>query len=170
MEQEMKVKRITALTLLGTLLGSVITAAGADKISQVFIRDAIEGNLAEIQIGQLAQEKAQDVAVKSYGQMLVTDHSASNEEAEKVAKQIGIKVPAEPSVSWKATYDKLSKLSGSMFDRAFLKEMIAYHKVNIARFQNEAKKKNDLAGDFANQMLPILKKHLDTAEKLKPEI
>ena len=36
------------------------------------MQNAIQGNMAEIQMGQLAQEKAQSADVKSYGQMLVT--------------------------------------------------------------------------------------------------
>jgi len=145
-------------------------ASGADKVSPVFIRDAIQRNLAEIRMGQLAQDKAQSSDVKSYGQMLVTDQSASNEQAEKVAEQIGIATPTEPSVTQKAMLDKMSRLSGTAFDRAFINEMIADHKMNIARFQNEAKKKNDPAADFANQALPTLKKHLDAAQKLDPNI
>jgi len=124
----------------------------------------------EIQLGQLAQNKAQSAEVKSYGQMLVTDQSASNEQAEKVAERIGIAIPTEPSVNQRAMYDRMSKLSGTAFDRAFIKEIIADHKMNIARFENEAKKQNDPVGDFANQILPILKKHLDAARTLEPNI
>ena len=126
----------------------------------MFIRDAVQGNLAEIKLGQLAQEKTQSAEVKFYAQMRVTDRSTSNEQAEKGAKQIGITIPTELSVSQKVTYNKLS---GTAFDRAFVAEMIAGHKTSITRFQNEAKKKDDPAGDFANQMLPTLKKHLDAA-------
>jgi putative membrane protein len=165
-----EVRHLTLLVCTGALLGLVTAALGADKVSEVFIRDAIEGNLAQIELGQLAQEKTQSAEIKSYGQMLVTDHSASNEQAEKVAKQIGIAVPTEPSVNQKATYKTMAKLSGTGFDRAFIKEMIADLKANITRFQSEAKKRNDPAADFANQMLPTLSKHLDAAEKLKAGI
>ena len=102
--------------------------------------------------------------------MLVTDHSTSNEQAEKDAKQIGITIPTELSVSQKSTYNRMSKLSGTAFDRAFVAEMIAGYKTNITRFQKEAKKKDDPAADFANQMLPTLKKHLDAAQQLEPGI
>lgn len=132
---------LTLLAFAVALLGSVTAASGADKVSEVFIRDAIQGNLAEIQMGQLAEEKTESAEVKSYGQMLVTDHSVSNEQAEKVAEQIGVTVPTELSVSQKSTYDRMSKLSGTAFDRAFVAAMIAGHKANIARFQNEARKK-----------------------------
>ena len=165
---EKAMKNLNLLVFTGTLLGVMTAALGADKVSQVFIRDAIQGNLAEIQLGQLAQDKAQGADVKSYGQMLVDDHTASNEQAGKVAAQIGITAPTEPSLSQKATYDKMSKLSGTTFDRAFIKEMVADYATNIARFQNEAKKRNDPVADYANQMLPTLMKHLDVARKLEP--
>lgn len=162
-------RHLTLIVIAGSLLGLVTTASAADKLSQVFLRDAIQGNLAQIQLSELAQEKSQSAELQSYGQMLITDLSALDELAEKVAKQIGIPVPTEPSVSQKATYDKMSRLTGTAFDRAFIKMMIADHKTDIPRFQNEAKKKNDPAADFANQMLPTLKKHLDAAQKLAAE-
>jgi uncharacterized protein (DUF305 family) len=49
-------------------------------------------------------------------------------------------------------------------NNAFIKEMIADHKMNIARFQNEAKKKNDPAADFANQALPTFISRAGTAQ------
>lgn len=49
---------------------AVTSALAADKRDQTFIKDAIEGNLAEVQMGKLAQDKGQSDAVKSFGQML----------------------------------------------------------------------------------------------------
>ena len=100
--------------------------------------------------------------------MLVTDHSASNEQAEKVAKQIGITVPTELSVIQKVTYNRMSKLSGTAFDRAFVAEMIAGHKTNITRFQNEEKGRS--CGRLRQSDAPTLKKHLDAAQQLEPGI
>lgn len=170
MLMEENVRNPTLFISTVALLGWMTAASGADKVSEVFIRDAIQGNLAEIRLCQLVQDKAQSAEVKSYGQMLVTDDSASNKLAQKVAEQIGITVPTEPTVSQKAMYDQMSRLSGTAFDRAFVREMIAEHKMNIPRFQNEAKKTKDAVADFANQMLPILKKHLDAAQELQSGI
>ena len=60
------------LIAVAALVGSIAAASAADKAEQKFMQNAIQGNLAEIQMGQLAQEKAQSADVKSYGQMLVT--------------------------------------------------------------------------------------------------
>ena len=90
-------------------------ASSADKQDQAFIKDAIEGNLAEVQMGELAQDKGQSDAVKSFGQMLVNDHGNANQTATSVANQIGVTPPTEPNKTQKAMYDKLSKLTGDAF-------------------------------------------------------
>jgi len=151
---------------LAVLLGGATAALAASNASQRFIKEAIEGNLAEVQMGQLAEQKGQSEAVKSYGQMLVTDHSAANQKALQLASQIGVTPPSEPTAKQKAMYDKLAKLSGPEFDHAFTREMVADHQNDIREFKREAAKKGDPTADFAAQNLPTLQKHLDAAKKL----
>jgi putative membrane protein len=147
------------------LSGSVAQAQSADKDSQKFIKAAIEANLAEIDVGKLAQEKGQNDAVKSYGTMLVTDHTANNEKATQVAKQIGVTPPTGSSVGEKATYLKLKVLSGASFDSAFAKAMVKDHQDDIKDFQKQAAK-SDPTGTFAKETLPTLQKHLQAAQAL----
>src|SRR6188472_1139540 len=70
-----------ALAGLGValMLASVTTASA--KPNQAFLTDAVQGNLAEISMGQLAQKNGGSDGVRSFGQMLVQDHSAANEKA-----------------------------------------------------------------------------------------
>jgi putative membrane protein len=162
-------KSLTIIALTAALLGSVTAASAASsKASQKFVQDAIEGNFAEVQMGQLAQQNGQSAEVKSYGQMLVTDHSAANEKAKALATQMGMTAPTEPNAKQKAMHDKMAKMTGADFDKAFAKEMVADHKKDIAEYKKESRKKNDPAADFANNTLPTLQKHLDAAQKLKP--
>ena len=63
-------------------------------------------------------------------------------------------------------YDKLSKLSGPTFDREFAKEMVQDHKQEYSQVPAGIEKADDPVGDFANQTLPILQKHLQQAEAL----
>jgi putative membrane protein len=161
-------KNLTIITLTTVaLLGSVAAVpAASSKADRAFITEAIEGNLAEVEMGKLAQQNGQSQDVKSFGQMLVTDHSAANQKAMEVASQMGVTPPSKPNAKQKAMYDKMSKLSGAAFDKAFAKEMVADHKKDIAAFKKEAKKKNDPAAEFASNTLPTLQKHLEAAQKL----
>jgi len=137
----------------------------ADNADQKFIAEAIQGNLAEVKLGELAQQKGQSDGVKTFGQHLATDHGAANQKAMNLASQIGVTPPLEPNAKQKAIYDKLAKLSGPAFDRQFAQAMVKDHKEDIAKFQKEAKKTTP-AGGFAKEVLPDLQKHLQEAEKL----
>ena len=162
----MSKKLVVQIAAAAFLLAGIATASAADKASQKFITEAIQANLAEIQVGKLAQQKGQSEDVKSFGQMLVSDHSDANQKAMQVANELGVTPPNEPNAKQKATYDRLSKLTGAAFDRQFAKGMVADHKKDIKAFEKESKK-NDAAGQFAQQTLPVLQKHLQTAESLQ---
>ena len=143
-------------------------AKKADSASQSFIKSAIEGNYAEINVGKLAQEKGKSDAVKQFGQTLVTDHTAANEKAIAAAKEIGVTPPTGSGLMEKGTYLKLKVLSGDTFDRSFANSMVADHKADIKEFQKESSK-TDAAGQFAKQTLPTLQKHLQQAQQLARE-
>ena len=148
------------------LAGSQILASAADKASSTFLVKAIEGNFAEVQMGELAQKNGQSAAVKSFGEMLQTDHSAANEKALDAAKNLGVKAPEAPSAAQKQAYDRMAKMSGAMFDKAFAQHMVADHKKDISEYRTEAKR-SDAAGKYAADALPTLQKHLETAQSLQ---
>jgi putative membrane protein len=166
---------MTKLILGGTLaamlaLGSPGFAQdkASDKASQKFLKEAIEGNLAEVQMGQLAQKNGNSEGVRSYGQMLVKDHSDANQKATQAANDLGVTPPTEPNSKQKSSHDRMSKLTGAKFDQAFIKDMVTDHKKDIKEYEAEAKK-NDAAGSYAKESLPVLRKHLQNAEALSQE-
>jgi putative membrane protein len=162
---------MTRKILIGAgLAAAIVLSAPAawsqDKASQTFIKNAIEGNLAEIQMGELAQKNGNSEGVRSFGQMLQRDHTDANQKAMTVAKDVGVTPPNEPKAKQKAEYDRMSKVTGARFDSEFARMMVADHKKDIREFQKEAKK-NDEAGQFAKETLPTLQKHLETAQSLE---
>jgi putative membrane protein len=157
---------ILSLTIAAALTGAPYALA-KDQPNQTFIKKAIEGNLAEVAVGQLAQQKGGSNGVKDFGRQLEADHSAANQKAMNVASSLSVTPPTEPSKQQKETYQKLSKLSGAAFDRAFVKEAVTDHKKDIAEYEKEAKRQNDPAAAYANETLPDLHKHLQTAQSLE---
>jgi len=143
--------------------------AKPDKDSQTFIKNAIEGNNAEVDVGKLAQEKGQSDAVKQFGAMLVKDHSAANTKAQDVAKQLDVTPPTGTSIGQKATYAKLKILQGASFDKSFAKSMVSDHQNDIKEYQKEAAK-SDAAGAYAKESLPTLKEHLQHAQQLQAQL
>jgi putative membrane protein len=145
------------------LMGS-ITALSA-KTDATFLTDAIQINLAEISVGDLAQKNGGSADAKSFGKMLVKDHTASNTKATSLAQANGITPPTEPNAAEKKLHDELAKLSGMEFDREFAKAMVKGHEDAIAKFEAASKGDDDVA-KFAQETLPTLQEHLKTARSL----
>jgi putative membrane protein len=126
-----------------------------------FYRDAAEGGMAEVAMGNLAQQKAQSPNVKDYGAQMVKDHSAANEKLKALARAKSITLPANPSVAEMEAKSKLEALSGQSFDKSYIKGMIQDHEEDIAEFRKEAASGQDPdARAFASATLPTLEAHL----------
>jgi putative membrane protein len=160
---------MTKVLLAAVAAGSLLCAASpgfAKDNGQKFIAKAIQGNMAEVQMGQLAQQKGSSDGVKQFGKTLETDHSQANQTATAAAGSISVTPPTRPSKMQQAMYDKLNKLSGPQFDRQFASSMVKDHKKDIAEYQKEAKRKDGQVSDYAKQSLPTLQKHLQLAQSL----
>jgi len=82
------------------------------------------------------------------------------------AKKQGVNAPSGPNSKQKADYDKMAKMQGAAFDKAFAQHMVMDHKKDIADYKKAAKKSDD-AGQYAKDSLPVLEKHLQTAQSLQ---
>ena len=132
---------------------------------QRFLAEAIQGDLAGVNLGKLAQEKGQADEVKHFGQMLHDDHDDHLKRAEQMAEQMRITPPTSPSARQQATHEKLAKLSGVTFDKEFKLAILKDHQEDIAKYRSEAQGKGPLA-QFAQQTVPTLEKHLKHAHAL----
>jgi putative membrane protein len=117
-------------------------------------------------VGDLAQKNGGSDDVKSFGKMLVDDHTASNTKATSLAQANGVTPPTEPKAADKQKHDELAKLSGADFDREFAKGMVKGHEEAISKFEAASKGDDDIA-KFAQETLPTLQKHLKTAQTLE---
>ena len=135
---------------------------------QAFVSKGMEGNAAEVQLGQLAQEKSQSNDVKQFGQKMVSDHSQMNEKWFKpVAKQLGVSEPKGPSKKDKKLVEKLQGLSGPQFDTEYIQAMLKDHKSDLKDFQNEAQMAQDPnVKQIAQQGTNIIQQHLQLIEQI----
>ena len=145
------------------------TTAKSDD--RTFVRDAAIGGMTEVELGKLAQEKGSSEGVKKFAQRMIDDHGKANEELRKVAVSKSITVPDSMDAKHKARVDKLNKLSGPAFDKAYIKDQLKDHEQDVKEFQKEAQSGSDPAiKDFASKTLPTLQSHLDEVRNLdKPQ-
>ena len=138
---------------------------------QHFVKSAAQGGMAEVQLGQLAVEKASNPEVKKFGQRMVDDHSKANEQLKQVASEKNITLPETLNAKDEATKQKLSALSGEQFDRAYMSDMVKDHTQDVAEFRKESNGGQDEAvKNFASTTLPTLESHLKEARQIEPQV
>lgn len=130
-----------------------------------FAQEAAMGGLAEVELGKLAQQNAQSDDVKQFGGRMVQDHSNANQQLMPILSADGIPVPQQLDAAHRKTYDRLSKMRGGEFDRAYMRDMVQDHERDVKRFRLEAEHANnpDLK-NFAQNTLPVLEQHLKMAQ------
>jgi putative membrane protein len=142
-----------------------------DQKTKDFVAEAATGGMMEVELGNMAQQKAKSQQVKDFGKMMVDDHTAANNNLKDVASKKNIDVPASVTDDQKKDMDKLSKKSGADFDKAYVNMMVEDHKKDISAF----KKASGDVGDndiknFITTTLPTLQKHLDSIQSIKSKM
>ena len=128
---------------------------------------AASGGMMEVQLGELAQQKAASQRVKDFGAMMVRDHTKANDELKNLAGMKNITVPPAPGEDHMDQITNLSKKSGREFDREYMKMMVDDHQEDIDEFEkcSNNSKDADLKA-FAAKTLPVLRTHLDSAKAI----
>lgn len=147
------------------------TSAQADDASRQFLMDAADGGMAEVEGGNMAQQKASNADVKNFGAMMVKDHSAANEKVKSLAAQRNVTLPATPSDKHKKMAADMNKMSGRQFDKAYMDMMVADHKKDISMFEKALNDtKDEGVRSFITATLPTLRMHLDSAMAIQKRV
>lgn len=146
---------------------NAVPAGETSPQDRVFLKDVLEGGMAEVQLGQLALQKTNNADVKQFAQRMVDDHTKMGEQIKPVAQQIGVKIPDGPSKKDKQTIAKLQELNGDDFDKAYMKDMVKDHKTDLTDFKTEAESgSNPAVQNVANRGSQIIGQHLQMAEQI----
>lgn len=162
----------TILALTGTIsFGAEKEKSGdSDKssVDAAFIKKAANGGMTEVELGKIAAKNGQKDDVKSFGEQMVKDHGKANDDLKAVASKMNAKVPEKVNAKHQAMIDKFSKMSGDSFDAAYVKEMVKDHKKDVAEFEEaQGKVKNEDLKKFISDTIPVMKGHLEMAEKMQ---
>lgn len=135
--------------------------AAADR---TFLRAALERGQTEVAAGKLATEKAASEAVRHLGEEMVRDHRQSNERMMALVR-------TDPSFQLprprRGRLDRLERLQGDAFDRAYLQQMRESHARAIALYgEAEASVQDPKVREFTRQTLPTLRRHAADTEEL----
>ncbi len=142
-------------------------ATQTSPMDKVFVSRALQGGLAEVQLGQLTLQKSDNQQVKEFAQRMIDDHTKLGEQMKPVAQQLGVNVPDQPSKKDRQLLAKMQTLSGSAYDQAYIKDMVKDHKQDLSDFQTEASSGQDqTVKDAAMQGSKLIAQHLQMAQQL----
>jgi putative membrane protein len=143
------------------MLAPMWVSSAESSNDESFYTNAAQGGLAEVDAGKLAEAKASNDTIKDFAGMMVKDHSTANQKLWSLAADKSVKLPTTPSVEQTASAEKLKLLSGTAFDKAYIRNQLDAHRDTVALFKKEiASGKDAQAKQFASATLPTVQAHL----------
>jgi putative membrane protein len=144
--------------------------AGSQPLSQqdkTFVHEAGAGSLAEIELGQLAEQKAADPAVREFGRWMATDHGFANKWLEAILREEHENAQPTLTAEQRQEKQRLEGLNGADFDHQYIQHMVQDHEKTVPLFEREAKEgHNQAIKSFAENLTPVLEQHLTEAKEL----
>lgn len=160
---------ILLMSTAGYIAKAQIPQPDPDTTARHFLIVASIGNLQEVSAGQLAAQKGMRAQVKSFGQMMVKDHSMAEQQLLQLAQQRKIHIPAAASGGIKP--DPMLANAGNKFDKLYVHAMVNAHRNTVQTFQNYAiTGKDPEVKAWAQQKLPTLKMHLQHVEAIEKQL
>jgi putative membrane protein len=136
-----------------------------------FLQQMAMGNLAEVELGEVATKKTTNAKVKAFAQRMVGDHGKAGAEVKSLAATKQVALPTGVGDENKATIDKLSKLSGTAFDRAYATSMVEKHQKTLDTLKRQSMSGNDeQVKAWAAKTAPTVEEHLKMARDLDREV
>lgn len=166
---------VTSLALAQVDMKDPSTDSSADvqpsATDTAFMKSLAQGGLAEVQAGKTATEKANDPAVKQFGQQMIQDHTKNNNELATLAQKSAITLPTTAGPQLAAQQSKLEKASGVTFDSVYIKDQVQDHQKTVQLLEHEIHSGQDPAvRQFAQETLPVVRHHLDMAKELQSKL
>lgn len=161
----------TATSDASTTAASGGTSSTATPGDKEWVSQAGMAGLAEVQMGNLALQRAQSADVKAFAQRMLTDHTKSNEELVQMTTAKGLTLPAELAGEPEAGLEHLTALSGAEFDRAYMQHMVGDHQKAVALYQTGSTSLQDAdIRAYATRTLPVLQEHLRLAQEVSGKL
>jgi putative membrane protein len=155
---------LVALFVCTLSLGLVTAADDKDKplTDAQFVDKASGAGLAEVNLANIAQKRANSPDVRRFAQQMSEDHTKANRELLALADKKKLAVAQKMDQPHQELAAKLLRMEGAAFDREYMKGQLADHEEAVALFENESKNGNDGdLKDWAGKTLPTLKHHLE---------
>ena len=133
---------------------------------QAFVEDTLKNNDTQVQLSQLAQQKASSNDVKDFSQKMIQIHTQLNQQLAPLAKQLDVNADQKPSKQQKKEIAALEQLSGPDFESAYLQAMAREQAKSLKQFKSEEKAQNPNIQKATQIDEPVLTQHYQILQKI----
>lgn len=133
-----------------------------------FVTQATSGNMLEIQSSQLAMERSRQEQVRRYAERIISDHS--NAAGRMKSAAMGQSIPDNMSKLHIEALEQLRQANDDEFDARYLETQLQTHEDTVLLYeQYAASGEQESLKQYAQQMLPILREHLQSVQAIIKE-
>jgi putative membrane protein len=141
-------------------------ASTPNYADQSFVEDTLKNNDTQVQLSQLAQQKASSGDVKDFSQKMIQIHTQLNQQLAPLAKVLAVNQNQKPSKKEKKEIEALQQLSGPDFDSAYLQAMASEQSHSLKEFKDGEKAQNPNIQKVSSMDEPILSQHYQILQKI----
>jgi len=143
----------------------------APTTDQEFVVKGIACDTAEVKLAERAIKQASNADVTAFARKMRDDHSKCREALLERAKEMKLAVLEGLDKDHQDRIDRLSKLEGSAYDRAYMRFMVESHEKALSMYESWAgkAKDSDLAA-HVKRTIPKLKEHLEEARNISNKL
>ncbi|RDW11962.1 DUF4142 domain-containing protein [Paracoccus thiocyanatus] len=142
-----------------------------NNTDRLFAQLAAAGGLAEVDLGEMARDRADAQGVRDFAEMMVRDHGDANARLAELAEAARIPLPQELDPDHQALRDRLEGADGVAFDLAYIRAQIVEHQktAQLLAWEVDAGQDGDIQR-LAADLLPVVLGHLERAQALNGEL
>lgn len=147
--------------------GTTYSSTPLTGTDTTFVKEAASGGLMEVELGQMAQQMATNPRVRSFGEMMVRDHSTANSELKSLASAKNMMLSDSMMKKHRDHVEAMRKMTGKTFDKHYMDMMVKDHNEDIRKFERASTNSADAdLKAWAGKTLPVLKMHQDSAKAI----
>lgn len=136
-----------------------------------FAKEAASGGMFEVNLGNMASANSKNAQVQQFGQRMVKDHTQANDNLKQIAERKGATLPTQLTSHQQREVDRLAKMSGPEFDKAYMSLMVRAHKSDERLFKKASEDAQDAdIKNFASTTLTMVQEHLKLAQDLETSV
>jgi len=149
---------------------------GAPRGVERFVNDVVAGNTAEIELSRMAAQRASNVEVKQFAEMMLRDHTAAGTELKQTLGQHNMQVQEVMDEKHRDMSQELARLNGAEFDHEYMAAMVDDHQHMEALLEGRANEKannqpvENAVNQWAAKTLPTVKHHLQMAQQIEDHL